>query len=208
MKAVTKWESSIARTAMDLFVICELFKDTVVVFQQMSRIDEIFAYSLQLVLFERLATPRPAPKVTLKRSWQTQQQPQLPKLGDDTQSIWKQRASRESRAGVRDDTKQATEGRATRQLVLPTSAAKDDTHLTVTEELTDPNAKDIERIKVGSNKICIREDLVNEKMVFSKESSQAMGNVELIELKKPTIQCPSCLHHEFGGTFLCNCGKY
>ena len=38
----------------------------------------------------------------------------------------------------------------------------------------------------------------------SKESRQAifnMDNVELIELKKTTIQCPSCLHFVFEGTF-------
>ena len=149
---------------------------------------------------DRLATPRPAPKVTLKRYWQTQQQqPQQPKLEDDTQSVWKQRATWESRAGVRDDTKHATEGRATRQLVLPTSEATDDTHLTLKEELTDTNTKAIERIKIGSNKICIQEDLANEKMMFSTESSQAifnMGHVELIELKKTTIQCPSCWQND------------
>ena len=47
-------------------------------------------------------------------------------------------------------------------------------------------------------------------MVFSKESSCAifeMGNVELIELKKSSIQCPSCFHYVFEGTFLCNYGE-
>ena len=34
-----------------------------------------------------------------------------------------------------------------------------------------------------------------------------MGNVELIELKKSSIQCPSCLHYVFEGTLLCKCGK-
>ena len=46
--------------------------------------------------------------------------------------------------------------------------------------------------------------------MFSRESSRAIfekGNVELIELKKSSIQCPSCLHCVFGGTLLCNCGK-
>ena len=141
---------------------------------------------------------------------QQQQQPQQPKLEDDTQRVWKKRATWESRAVVRDDTKHATEGRATKQLVLPTSEAKDDTLLTVKEELIDTNTEDIERIKIGSNKVCIREDLAKEKMVFSKESSQAifeMGNVELMELKKTSIQWPSCLHYVFEGTSLCNCGK-
>ena len=111
---------------------------------------------------------------------------------------------------MRDDAKHATEGRATKQLVLPTSEATDDTHLTMKEELTDTNTKAIERMKTGSNKMCIQEDLAKEKMAFSKESRQAifnMGNVELIELKKTTIQCPSCLHNVFEGTFLRNRGK-
>ena len=54
----------------------------------------------------------------------------------------------------------------------------------VKEELTDTNTKSIEKFKIGSNKICIREDLAKMKMMFSQESSQAifeMGDVELIE---------------------------
>ena len=79
------------------------------------------------------------------------------------------------------------------------------------EEFTDTNTKAIERIKIGSHKIFIREDLAKEKMVFRRESSQAifeMENVELIELKTSTIQCPSCLHYVFKGTNLCRCGKH
>ena len=81
----------------------------------------------------------------------------------------------------------------------------------VKEELTDTNTQATERIKIGSNKICIREDLAKEKMVFSQESSQAIfeiGNVELVELKTSMIQCPSCLHYVFEGTLLCRCGKH
>ena len=47
-------------------------------------------------------------------------------------------------------------------------------------------------------------------MVFIEGSSRAgieMGNVELIELKKSSIQCPSCLQHVFEGTLICKCGK-
>ena len=112
-----------------------------------------------------------------------------------------------SRSARRYETRQ----RATRQLVLPTSEAKDDIHLSVKEELTGTNTKDIERIKISSNKICDRENFAKEKMVFSKESSQVifnMGNVELTELKKSTIQCPSCLHCVREGTFLGTCGKF
>ena len=34
-----------------------------------------------------------------------------------------------------------------------------------------------------------------------------MGHVELIELRKSSIQCPSCLHHVLNGATVCRCGK-
>ena len=34
-----------------------------------------------------------------------------------------------------------------------------------------------------------------------------IGNVELIELTKSSIQCPPCSHYVFEGAFLSNCGK-
>ena len=42
--------------------------------------------------------------------------------------------------------------------------------------------------------------MVRTKFVF-------VGSVELIELTKSSIQCPSCLHHVFEGTHICMCGK-
>ena len=91
------------------------------------------------------------------------------------------------------------------------------THLSEQEVVTDAllkneaNTQEIERVNFGSNKICIREDQAKDKMVFSEKSSRAifeMGNVELIELKKSSIQCPSCLHHVFEGTFIRMYGKW
>ena len=78
----------------------------------------------------------------------------------------------------------------------------------VKEEMAEKNTEVIERIKIGSNNICNREDLAKENMMFSQESSQAifeMGNVELVELKNSRIQCPSCPHHLFKGTIMCAC---
>ena len=46
------------------------------------------------------------------------------------------------------------------------------------------NTQEIERVEIGTKKICIREDLAKDKMIFGEESSRAvfeMGNV-LIEL--------------------------
>ena len=63
------------------------------------------------------------------------------------------------------------------------------THLSEREIITDAfsnsetNTQEIERVRISSNKICIREDLAKEEMVFSKESSSAvfeMGSVELV----------------------------
>ena len=76
-------------------------------------IDRVISQNGDRVIFERLATPRPAPKVTLKSNWHTQQQqqqqPQQPTLEKDVNIIWKQHATWESKVGVRDDTKNATE---------------------------------------------------------------------------------------------------
>ena len=72
------------------------------------------------------------------------------------------------------------------------------------------NTEPIDKIKRSSNKICIRNDLAKKNMMFSPESCQAivdMGNVELIELKKFRVQCPSCLHYAFDGTIVCSSGK-
>ena len=54
------------------------------------------------------------------------------------------------------------------------------THLIEQEVVTDAfsnneaDAQEIERVKIGSNKICNRGDLAKEKMVFSEELSRAI----------------------------------
>ena len=87
-----------------------------------------------------------------------------------------------------------------------------ETHLNDEEVITvfafsnfEGNTQEIERVKIEPNKICIREGLATDKKVFSKESSRAvfeMGNVELIEFKKSSIQCPSCLRPLFRSTLI------
>ena len=71
-------------------------------------IDRVTAQNGDRLLFERLATPRRAPKVTLKRNWQSQQQ-QQPISHTDVPSIWQQKATWESKAVVQDDSKQIAE---------------------------------------------------------------------------------------------------
>ena len=77
---------------------------------------------------------------------------------------------------MRDDTKHATEvERVTRKLVLASSEAEADTHLTGKEAFADTNTnEEIEIINIGSNRICIREQrrrwrsAKNPAMPFSK----------------------------------------
>ena len=105
---------------------------------------------------------------------------------------------------------------ASRNLVRAASKVDVGTHLSEQEVITDAfsyneaDTQEIERVKIGSNKICIREDQADEKIVFSKESSPSvfeLDNVELIQLKKSSIQCTPCLHYISAGTLICKCGK-
>ena len=74
------------------------------------------------------------------------------------------------------------------------------THLSGQEVATDALLKneaktqEIERVTIGSNKICIRENPAQDKMLFSEESSRAifeMDNAELIELRNDRFN----VHH-------------
>ena len=175
-------------------------------------IDRVTAQNGDRVIIERLATQRPAPKVTLKRKWQSQQpqqerRPQQPISNTDVTRLWKQRSTWESQAEVQDDSKHITEvDQAPGDRMQSISKMDVDTHLgdkyvnTNAFPNDEANNQVIERVKIGSNNLCIREDLAKEKMVFRQESSQAifeMGNVELIELQTSLVQCPSCLHNVF-----------
>ena len=113
-------------------------------------------------------------------------------------SLWKQGKKREDETGVQNVTDHSTEADLVHRKMRHTSSNMDvDTHLDGREVNTDvfpddgANNQIIARIKIGSHKICMREDLAKEKMVFSQESSQAifeMGNVELIHSKTSRIQ--------------------
>ena len=71
---------------------------------------------------------------------------------------------------------------------------------------------EINRVKIGSNKISFRNDLATDQMLVSEGSSRATsekGKAELIESKKKseTIKCLSWLHYVFEGTTVCKCEK-
>ena len=87
---------------------------------------------------------------------------------------------------MRDDAKNATEVETvSREKVRTIPKVDVGTHLTEQEVITvafsnnETNAQEIERVKIGSNKICIREDLAEAKMVSKKNSLPVvkMGNV-------------------------------
>ena len=116
------------------------------------------------VIFERLAAPRPAPKVAVKSKWLKMT---FQAAGNSVRTVSK--------------------------VLISVNKKSSQIHFSHNEA----NTQEIERGKNGSNKFCIHEDPAKEKMVFSKESSRAvfeMDNVDLIELKKSRVQCPSCLH--------------
>ena len=109
-------------------------------------IDRLTSQNGDRVLLERFATPMPPTKVKSKSNWQTQQhqpqQQQQPKLEDDIQSVWKQRATwdKPSRSARRYETRH---GRDSNQgnWCYPLSEAEADTHPTVKEELTETKYK-------------------------------------------------------------------
>ena len=165
------------------------------------------------VLFERLATPRPAPKVTLKSKWHTQQQQQLT-LMEGVNRISKEIATWESKEGVRDETKNATEVEITAGTVSKVDVG---THLSEQEVISDAfsnNESEYSRNRTSENwfeqnlhsrRPSCRQDGVQQRIQPCRR--RKMGNVELIELKKSSIQCPSCLNYGLEGTLLCRCGK-
>ena len=74
----------------------------------------------------------------------------------------------------------------------------------VKEEIAETNTEDIDKIKMGSNKICIRDDVAKENMVFSQECSQAVFNMGNIEEMQDAMPIMSTLK----GTILCARGKH
>ena len=71
-------------------------------------IDRVISQDGDPVIFERLVAPRPAPKVTLKKNWQSQQQ-QHSSFNTDVLSLWKQETQREDQAAAQDVTDHSTE---------------------------------------------------------------------------------------------------
>ena len=169
------------------------------------------------IRFERLSTPRPAPKVTLKGNWQSKPQQQQQSLClclrvDQYKetcygSNWDKRGQRPHN-GWSDLYK----------------ALCTEPWATCWQEGTIRNRSSNRRIisrclflqderKMNSTKSCpFVTDVSKGKMIFSKETSRAineMGNLEVIELWQTSakVQCLACLKkHVSEGLNMCQCG--
>ena len=105
----------------------------------------------------------------------------MPRKSQDVPSIWKQRyLGKRSKSARRYETRHGSRA-STQETGARPFWSGIGTHLSEKEVITDAfsnneaNTQDIERVKIGSDKICIREDLAKEKMVFSKETSHAIS---------------------------------
>ena len=114
-------------------------------------------------MFERLATPRPAPKVTLKSNWLVQQQQQQLQLI----------RSEGVHSTSRDETTDATGvDMASGSSWRTTSKVDVDLDLKVQEVAQnafgqhEAKTQEINRVKTGSSKISIRNDLAKDQMIF------------------------------------------
>ena len=136
-------------------------------------IDRVTAQNGERGLSERLETPRLAPKVTLNRNWQSQQQQQQPTSDTDVPSLWKQETKSEDQAEEQDlghtTSDMDMETHLGDKMVSTNAFLKNEV---VKEELTDSNTKAIERINIGSNKICIREDLAEKRCCLAKNPAK------------------------------------
>ena len=108
-------------------------------------------------------------------------QQQQPIRKEDVKSNSKEGATWENRARSRDGTRDATGVEKVSGNNWRTASKVDvGTDLSGQEVTTDTllkneaNTQEIERVKIGSNEMCIREDLAKDKMIFSEESSRAM----------------------------------
>ena len=122
------------------------------------------------------------------------QQEQQPIRYEVVNSTSKEIAKWEIRSGTRDGTRDATGVEKASGNSWQTASKMDvnidlRVHGVAQDAILqdEANMQEINRLKAGSNKISIRNDLAKDKMIFSEESSRGIfekGNVELIELKQ------------------------
>ena len=114
--------------------------------------------------------------------------------------------------GAQDDSERSMEGTTHHVKVGQIDPDMETDIVLKKEDLTDEtNTEVINKIRMDSNKVCIRNDLAKMNVIFSEESCQTvidMRNAEFIALTNFRIQCTSCLHCTFEGTTVMLRGKH
>ena len=129
--------------------------------------------------FETLETPRPVPNVTLKKNCQSQQQQQYSSSCTDVLSLVKTKVVKEHWTGVQGGSGLSTEVRTGSGKVGQIASEMEKDNVLKKKDIIDivsqiedvkeeANTELMERIKIGSNKICIRNDLAKKNMMFSQ----------------------------------------
>ena len=148
------------------------------------------------ILFERLSTPRPAPKVTLKSNWHD--------VSTSTRKLVAgQTGKRDVRGNTTDDQTSfrklvpdfvsAVETERKFEIDLRVERVPQDAVLKDEEQMKEVSKK-LEMLRIGSCTNSIPNDLSKGYVIFSEESRRAfyeMGNLELIELRGVLLTIPS-----------------
>ena len=169
---------------------------------------KVIAKNGKQTLFERLSTPRPAPEVILRSSWQVQQQQQPQQPATRLRRLGADRAEEKSQDRRTEITTSIFNKIDLRVDGIPQEAI-------LKEEIQMRNiiTETVQKLQIGSQMQSIRDDLNKEDMIFRKESSEdiyKMVNVELIELRQSTatVRCPACSKHILEGMLQCLCGNW
>ena len=169
----------------------------------------------ETTLFERLSTPRPAPKIVLKSDWHSQQQQPHTLEGSTSAGIGKPlRFLQPSTSTV--VVTPASIGKPLREGFEPTEEKEEpefEVDLRIEGIAQDAILKDEERmgnLKEVVGKLKIGCQPKRKSYRFDKKESQKIfeqGNIELHELGQisRTVQCNSCLKHLPDGLIFCEC---
>ena len=157
----------------------------------------VFFQNRGRILFERLSTPRPAPRVTLRGRCQSQQpQPQQQHFESASTGVWKQTRSpsvkikeeenmvdetdNQGLTGTRKlerNTEHTVQEQPTFEIDLRTEGVPQDAIFEDEEQMREINDK-LEKLNSGSCSKSIRDDLKEDHMIFSEESSRGFKRWE------------------------------
>ena len=156
---------------------------------------EVIARMDKNVFYERLSTPRPAPKVTLRSCWQVQQQQQQQQAGHSFGKPERDRDCANARKEIPQDDDQVEITTSIFNKIdlridgIPQEAVLQDK---MQMKSISETIRKLEQIKVD-----LGENYNQEDYVYTKETAENIhdqGNVELVELRQTTetIQCQAC----------------